>query len=214
MPPRHAPNKAESALLPEFNYLTREHIHIPQTDAEWADTSQALHQATALGFDTESKPIFQAGQTDTGPHVVQLATQQDAWLLQLHHPQASGLVRAILANPHIIKVGFGLDNDKQQLQRTMQAEPQQLIDLDQFFSCQGYTRNLGLRAAVAVVLQQSLHKSKRLSTSNWAKKQLSEAQIHYAANDAHAALCVYAALPAWQSTFSPPQTTDLAPAKP
>lgn len=215
MPTRHAPSKAESALLPTFDELNRSRIQLLQTEAELAKAASVLTRAEILGFDTESKPVFQAGQTDTGPHLVQLATLHDAWLIPMHLPQAAQLVRTVLANPAIAKVGFGLANDKQQLQRLWHAELHQIIDLDQHFSRLGYVRNLGVRAAVALVLGQSLTKSKRLSTSNWARNTLSEAQIRYAANDTHAAACVYAALAQWQANrLTSPQTSAPAPAKP
>ncbi|MBQ0130704.1 MAG: hypothetical protein KBT18_00590, partial [Comamonas sp.] len=37
------------------------------------------------------------------------------------------------------------------------------------------------------------------STSNWSLPMLSDAQIRYAANDAHGPAMVYAALPAWEA---------------
>ena len=47
---------------------------------------------------------------------------------------------------------------------------------------------------MAVVFQQRFLKSKKAATSNWAKPQLSEAQLIYAANDAYAAARVFQAL--------------------
>jgi RNA polymerase sigma factor for flagellar operon FliA len=48
--------------------------------------------------------------------------------------------------------------------------------------------------AVARVFGQYFRKSKKLSTSNWGAKVLSEAQQVYAANDAWVALRIYQAL--------------------
>jgi ribonuclease D len=53
---------------------------------------------------------------------------------------------------------------------------------------------MGVKAAVAVMYQRRFIKSKKAATSNWAARQLSEAQLVYAANDAWAALKVYEAL--------------------
>src|SRR5256885_9464778 len=78
MPRLHAPSKDDSRLLPPFAALPERCIHVPATDAEFAAARAALMAAPVLGFDTESKPLFHAHQTDTGPHVVQLATCDQA----------------------------------------------------------------------------------------------------------------------------------------
>src|SRR2546427_453245 len=96
MPRLHAPSKDDSRLLPPFAALPERCIHVPATDAEFAAARAALMAAPVLGFDTESKPLFHAHQTDTGPHVVQLATCDQAWLLQLHHAQARALAADVL----------------------------------------------------------------------------------------------------------------------
>lgn len=207
MPRIKPPSKEESQLLPPYNALPDSAIHIPQTTQAFADARAALLAQQALGFDTESKPLFHPGQVDTGPHIVQLATPQAAWILQLHHPEALALARAVMAYPDIIKVGFGLDNDKSSLPHRLGVPLVNVLDLDRVFKRYGYGASTGVRAAVALVLGQSFHKSKKQSTSNWALRQLSPAQIRYAANDAHAPAMVYAALPAWESTQTAPAPT-------
>jgi hypothetical protein len=86
MPRLKPPSKEESLLLPAFAALPDSAIHLPATEAEFAAARTALLAQSALGFDTESKPIFSTQQVDTGPHLVQLATTDAAWLLQLHRP--------------------------------------------------------------------------------------------------------------------------------
>ncbi|MEG2046238.1 MAG: hypothetical protein RR100_05245, partial [Comamonas sp.] len=97
------------------------------------------------------------------------------------------------------KVGFGLDNDKTTLPRRLGCELQNVVDLDRVFKQYGYGNSTGVRAAVALVLGQNFHKSKKMSTSNWAARQYSPGQLRYAANDAHGPAVIYAALPAWQA---------------
>lgn len=193
------PSKEESQLLPTFAALPDSAIFTPATDAAFASVRAALLAQSALGFDTESKPIFSTHQVDYGPHVVQLATTEAAWLLQLHHPQALELAREVLSHPGICKVGFGLDNDKSTLPRRLGCELQNVLDLDRVFKQHGYGNSTGVRAAVALVLGQNFHKSKKQSTSNWAALHLSASQMRYAANDAHGPAVIYAALPAWQA---------------
>jgi ribonuclease D len=62
------------------------------------------------------------------------------------------------------------------------------------FHQRGWRKDMGVKAAVAVMYQRRFLKSKKAATSNWAARQLSEAQLVYAANDAWAALKVYQAL--------------------
>lgn len=196
---RKPPSKEESQLLPPYAALPDAAIFIPAT-AEQFDAARAqLLAQTALGFDTESKPLFHVAQVDTGPHVVQLATPDAAWILQLHHPQAMALAREIIAHPDICKVGFGLDNDKSTLPKRLGAELANVVDLDRVFKRHGFGASTGVRAAIALVLGQNFHKSKKQSTSNWSLKTLNDAQIRYAANDAHGPAMVYAALPAWEA---------------
>lgn len=198
MPRLRAPSKEDSLLLPAYVPLPDRAIHIPGNPAEFDAARRALLAVSALGFDTESKPLFQVNQVDTGPHVVQLATVDAAWLLQLHHPEALELAREVVSNPAICKVGFGLDNDKSSLPRRLGVQLANVVDLDKVFSRHGYGPSTGVRAAVALVLGQNFHKSKKTSTSNWSLPQLSAGQVRYAANDAHAPALVYAALPDWE----------------
>ncbi|MEG0051912.1 MAG: 3'-5' exonuclease [Comamonas sp.] len=204
MPRLQAPSKEASALLPPYPALPDQAIFTPQTQQQFEQARQALLAASVLGFDTESKPLFSVNQTDTGPHLVQLATPQAAWLLQLHHPQAMALAREVLASTTICKVGFGLDNDKHALPRKLGVELAHIVDLDRRFKQHGYGSSIGVRAAVALVLGQYFRKSKKTTTSNWAARELSDAQRRYAANDAHAPALLYAALPAWEATQPQP----------
>ncbi|WP_234026714.1 RhuM family protein [Melaminivora suipulveris] len=203
MPRRLPPTKEQSALLPPFPTLAPARIHVPATPEEFAAARAALLAAPVLGFDTESRPLFTVGAHDAGPALVQLATPQDAWLLQLHRPEALQLAREVLAQERILKVGFGLDNDRRSLPERLGTLPANVQDLDRVFARHGFGRNVGLRAAVALVLGQCLSKSKRLSTSNWSARTLSPGQIRYAANDAHGPAALYPALSAWEAAQPP-----------
>ena len=48
-----------------------------------------------------------------------------------------------------------------------------------------------MKTAVALLFQRYFAKNKKISTSNWAAKQLSPQQIYYASADAYAALLVF-----------------------
>ena len=204
MPRLLAPTKEQSLLLPPFGELPDSAIHVPASEAQMQAARTALLQQTVLGFDTESKPLFSTHQVDTGPHVVQFATVDTAWLLQLHQPGARELACEVLADARILKAGFGLDSDRSALQGRLGLELQNVLDLDRVFKRYGYGNSVGVRAAIALVLGQNFHKSKRQSTSNWSVRLLSQAQKRYAANDAHGPAMVQAALAGWEATQPSP----------
>ena len=58
----------------------------------------------------------------------------------------------------------------------------------------GYRKDMGARAAVALVFNQRFIKPRHVTTSNWAQLQLNPQQLRYAANDAYTAIKVLAAL--------------------
>lgn len=188
------PSKEESALLPAFEGLPLERIHVPQTarevDAAWSE----LGRCAFVGFDTESKPTFTAGEVSGGPDVIQLATPTDAWIFQLRVDACLDVVRQVLQSQDVVKVGFGLHSDHTQIRARLGVEVRPVIDLDTVFSRQGYPRTIGVRGAMAVAAGLSFTKSKRVTTSNWSVAQLDARQLTYAANDAFAALKVLEAL--------------------
>jgi ribonuclease D len=166
-----------------------------------ASTPQAVARAHAdlagqshVGFDTESRPTFARGEVSEGPHVVQFATLARAYIFQLHLPEACEAVSSLLLSPEIVKVGFGLDGDRTQIRARLGIEPQSVLDLDWVFRDLGYRKSVGLKVAVALVFKRRFTKSKRIGTSNWSHRCLSDGQLLYAANDAYAALRVHAAI--------------------
>jgi ribonuclease D len=188
------PAPEEIALLEPFERLGLERIALVGTRAEAERAADALLRAPVWGFDTESKPTFQAGEASEGPHVVQLATLDQAFVFQLHDAACRALTGELLARGGIVKAGFGLHDDKRRITHKLGVEPEGVLDLDTVFRQRGYRRQMGIKAAVAVLFERRYLKSKRAATSNWAQRQLSPSQLLYAANDAWAALRVYHAL--------------------
>jgi hypothetical protein len=75
-----------------------------------------------------------------------------------------------------------------------QTPDKDILALNTVFRERGYRKDMGVKGAVAVMLQQRFIKSKKAATSNWANPRLTEAQLVYAANDAYAAIRVFDAL--------------------
>lgn len=190
------PTKEQIALLPLFEGLDLDRIRLIRTDDDAAAALRALIDSPVLGFDTESKPTFVRGDVSDGPHLVQFATLEHGWLFQLATPGCRRAVQALLAAPHVVKAGFGLDNDRSQLARSLGGPVHALLDLDTVLRRLGYPRSMGVKTAIALLFGQRFVKSKKIGTSNWAQPQLTDAQQRYAANDAYAALRVYEALQA------------------
>ena len=192
---RHStPSKEQIALLDPFERLGLDRIHLVSTPQQAEKACAALAAVPVLGFDTESKPTFVKEQVSDGPHIVQLATLDRAWVFQLHDPDCRALVADLLARHGVTKAGFGLGDDRKRIVAKLGVEPADVLELNAVFSQRGYRKDMGVKGAVAVLFQQRFMKSKKAATSNWANPRLTESQLLYAANDAWAAARVYAAL--------------------
>lgn len=188
------PTKSEIALFDPFVGLTLAEIIVPSSAAEFAAARDEIMAAGIVGFDTESKPTFITGEVSTGPHLVQFALPHKAFLFQLHHDAGLPFVVELLESASLMKVGFGLKSDRKHIHAKLGVELRGLVDLNAVFRQDGYHKDMGVRAAVGLVLGQRFPKSKSVSTSNWARQALTPAQLLYAANDAYAALKVLDAL--------------------
>ena len=188
------PDKDAIALLPPFERLGLDRITLVTTGEQARAALAQLRDAPAWGFDTESKPTFHVGEQSDGPHVLQLATPQHAWVFQLHDPQCSAVAGELMALPHIAKAGFGLGDDRKRIVQKLRVQPLGVLELNTVFRERGYRKDMGVKGAVAVLFGQRFIKSKKAATSNWALPRLSEAQLIYAANEAYAAIRVFDAL--------------------
>lgn len=191
---RTTPDKDQIALLEPFERLGLDRIRLVSTGAQAREACAALADHAVWGFDTESKPTFFKDQLSEGPHIVQLATLQCAWVFQLHDPACLAQVAALLADGRHTKAGFGLGDDTRRIVSKLAVEPAGVLELNSVFRAGGYRKDMGVKAAVAVLFNRRFLKSKKAATSNWANARLSEAQLVYAANDAWAAARVHQAL--------------------
>jgi len=188
------PDKEAIALLPPFERLGLDRITLVNTGKQARSAHDALIASRAWGFDTESKPTFRVGEQSDGPHILQLATGERAWVFQLHDPECRAVAADLLARVGIVKAGFGLGDDRKRILQKLGVEPADVLELNTLFKAQGYRKEMGVKGAVAVLFNQRFQKSKKAATSNWALERLSESQLIYAANDAYAAYRVWEAL--------------------
>jgi ribonuclease D len=191
---KHAPSKPEIALMEPFVGLTLEHVHVPTNTEEFATASAAIKAASIVGFDTESKPTFVTGDVSEGPHVVQFALHDKAYLFQVHRTDGLPFLIELLQSEEIMKVGFGLKSDRKHIHAKLGVHFNAVVDLNTVFSMDGYLKEMGVRNAVGLMFKQRFAKSKKITTTDWSQRELTPQQMLYAANDAYAALKVLEAL--------------------
>jgi ribonuclease D len=189
-----APTKDEIALMQPFVGLALAHIHVPLSKEEFASAAAEIREAGIVGFDTESKPTFHVGDVSEGPHVVQFALHDKAFLFQVHRTEGLPYLVELLHSAEVIKVGFGLNSDSGQIFKKLGVKFGGVVDLNVVFSMRGYRKEMGARAAVGLVFDRRFAKSKKITTTDWSQHELTELQMLYAANDAYAALKVFEAL--------------------
>ena len=183
------PTKDQIRELPLYAGLGLVDIHIIENEQEASEALTKLEAEACLGFDTESKPIFRKGEVSPGPTLIQLATDSKAFLFPVRFPSALASARAILSNPSIKKVGFGIKGDNKELRSKLDIDIVNTEDLSvKLKGLSGEKNLIGARAAVAMVLNARLGKGAQ--RSNWGAYPLKDNQILYAANDAHSAICV------------------------
>jgi RNA polymerase sigma factor for flagellar operon FliA len=202
--------------LPPYEGIALADVRLVRNRADADGALAALLASDAIGFDTESKPTFQKGEQSTGPHLVQLATDEHAYLFQIGARPARApdpaegtppalvpgidVLRAVLESPAILKVGFGLGDDLRRLRAKLGIEPRNVLDLSTALR-RGERNALGAKTAVARFFGQRLQKSRKITTTNWALPRLTDKQILYAADDAHVALRIYRH---WRANPPPP----------
>ena len=178
------------------HYITTSHGDAERAIAHLMTSLPA--QQPMIGFDTESRPMFVAGQPNRPISLVQLSSLSVSVLLRVR--RESGLPPALvrlLVDPEVRKVGQGIGGDMRLLHsqysgthtsadaalpETLLSSPSShsLIDLESLSSSYSIHK-VGLASLTAAFL--SLRLSKAAQLSNWERHTLTEEQISYAALD-------------------------------
>jgi len=179
--------------------ITREAINaLPirryEGDVRLVATREDLERAAAdfaaeriVGFDTETRPAFRAGQ-HYPPALVQAATARAVYLFQLAALDCAPVLAPMLGSGATAKAGVGVSEDLRQLKELFAFTPAAIVDLGAVARRHGLERS-GVRALAALFLGIRIPKGTK--TSNWAARRLSPAQIAYAATDAWACRELY-----------------------
>lgn len=159
-------------------------INIIKTTSALEDAIKRIQIKPFIGFDSEQKPTFKKGEKSHGVALIQLATQSDCYLIQIKQIKDISSLISLLENDNIIKIGTGLKGDKQELFNQFQLQFNASIDLEETLKKLSSKDGIGAKRAASMFLNQNLQKSKRISRSNWEIKELTNAQIKYASEDA------------------------------
>lgn len=154
-------------------------VHLVRTAEMLEEAAAQLAREPVVGFDTETRPAFRVGQR-YAPALAQVATGRGVYLFQLARLDCAATLGALLSSP-TVKAGVGIGDDIKALRETFAFTPAAVVDLGGVARRHGLERS-GVRALAALFLGIRIPKGAK--TSNWAARELSPAQIAYAATDA------------------------------
>lgn len=152
------------------------------------EVADELSRHPLLGFDTETRPSFRKG-TQYYVSLLQLATDDVAFLIRLNELGMPGLIQELLEEPGIIKIGAAVLDDLRALRKVaIGFQPMSFFDLNDELKKVGF-ENVGVRNLAAMVLNMRISKSEQVS--NWEASILTDKQMLYAATDAWVCLEIY-----------------------
>jgi ribonuclease D len=166
-------------------------IYIVDKPDQVDNVAEFLSTQKIIGFDTETRPSFKKGSVNKVA-LLQLSTQNEAFLFRVNKLGLPAPIRKILANPDIIKPGVAIRDDIKGLQEISKFSPGGFIELQDYAKDLGI-QNFSLKKLTAIVLGFRISKSQQLS--NWEAEELTEAQQIYAATDAWTTLRIYQNFP-------------------
>lgn len=162
-------------------------VHLVASPQELAQAMADIRQESVLGFDTETRPAFRAGESYP-PALAQVATTRAVYLFRLQRLDFSAALAELLSSARIVKAGVGLAEDLRQLRKTFPFVEKAVVDLGAAAKAHGLEKT-GVRALAAAFLGFRIPKGTK--TSNWAAPRLTPQQIGYAAMDAWACRELY-----------------------
>lgn len=167
-----------------------------------------LRRQSAIGFDTETRPVFSPGSRHNKVALLQLSTGDHAFLFRLDRMGLRKRLCAILSDSRIIKIGAACADDVRGLQKRGEFEGRNFVDLQQIVWEWGI-RDKSVKKLAANILGVKISKTQQLS--NWEAETLSVPQQKYAATDAWVCLKMYEKLlasekhPLTPEQINPPQ---------
>lgn len=177
--------KSDISTLPPCD-ITGEIIVIDRSE-DVAAAIEDLKQCPLIGFDTETRPSFRRGESNT-ISLLQLATEKRAYLFRLKKIGQNQQLKDLLESNDYLKVGLSVHDDFHSLNRWMPCRPNNFIELQRYVKAFGI-EEMSLQKIYAIVFHKRI--SKRQQLSNWEAEELTPAQQQYAAIDAWACRNIY-----------------------
>ncbi len=171
-------SREEMNELPIRRYEGSVRLVVAPRDLQLA--MQDIRQESVVGFDTETRPAFKLGESYL-PSLVQFATADAVYLLQVQQGDYSGAIREIFSSEKIIKAGVSVTDDLRSLKKLFDFEERAVVDLGEVAKRHGL-KQTGVRNLAGIFLGTRIPKSTR--TTNRAARRLTPKQIAYAATDA------------------------------
>lgn len=165
-------------------------ISLVESKEDYLESIEYLSRQSLLGFDTETKPAFKKGVYNEVA-LLQLATEDRAFLFRLNKIGLGNSLKRILENPEIKKIGVAIRDDIKGLQKLNNFTPGGFVELQDRVKDYGI-QDFSLKKISAIVLGQRISKSQRVT--NWEAPDLTEAQQIYAATDAWVSHRIYQSL--------------------
>ena len=171
-------SREDLANLPIRRYEGR--VRVVATEEELQEARSDLRQEAVVGLDTETRPAFKKGESHL-PCLVQAATARAVYLFQLRRTEAFPVLADLLGDQRIVKAGISLKDDLRALKQVFPFAEENMLDLGLVARSNGFGQT-GVRNLAGILLGTRIPKGTK--TSNWAARELSSAQITYAATDA------------------------------
>ena len=141
---------------------------------------EEIKKCNIIGMDTEARPAFRRG-VSYPVSLVQFATDKKVYLFRMLKTGPLQGIADILEDETKTKIGIAPGDDMKDLGKSIRFQPRNIIDLNKLALENGF-ESIGAKKLSALVLGFRISKAQQVS--NWEAKELSKAQIDYAATDA------------------------------
>ncbi|MCI8998124.1 MAG: 3'-5' exonuclease domain-containing protein 2 [Muribaculaceae bacterium] len=178
-------SKAQLSELPTVEFPGA--ITVIETLPDASKALEFLSKQRAVGFDTETKPNFRKGQTNT-VSLIQISTLDHSYLFRLNKLGFCDDLKKFIESDSVVKVGLSLKDDFHMLHKLAEFEPRNFVDLQSVVKS-FHIADSSLQKIYGILFNGRISKSQRLS--NWEAAQLSAGQMIYASIDAWACLKIY-----------------------
>lgn len=162
-------------------------VVIVNTREKLAAACEHLSTQPVIGFDTETRPSFKAG-VSYNVSLIQLSTADTCYLVRLGSVVMERCLMRLLESRKVLKVGVDVQGDIRNLNKIRHFRAGGFVELQKEVEAFGI-EDKSLRKMAAIILGVGVSKAQRLS--NWEAKELTAAQLRYAATDAWICLEMY-----------------------